>query len=81
METEKRLTERIMKITTQILEKHPELSKILDEMSISIPDEKKPEINVRALKDYYSSLEKLLKETTLKKTEAHLSTNTIQPGK
>ncbi len=81
METEKRLTERIMKITTQILEKHPELSKFLDEMSITIPDEKKPKINVQALKDYYSSLEKLLKETTLKKTEADLSANTIQPGK
>lgn len=60
METEKELNEKILKITMTIREKHPELSKYLDEMTETIPDEKHPEITVAAQKAYYESLKAML---------------------
>ena len=62
METEKELNAKILAITMQIQEKHPELSKFLDEMPVTIPDENRPEINIKILKKYYNSLSNLLKE-------------------
>ena len=60
METEKDLNAKILATTMQIQEKHPELSKLLDEMPITIPDESKPEINEENLEEYYTSLKNLL---------------------
>ncbi|NEW84496.1 MAG: hypothetical protein GZ094_19315 [Mariniphaga sp.] len=62
MQTEKELNAKIMAITTQIKEKHPELSKQLDEMPITIPDESNPEINIKILKEYLDSLNNILKK-------------------
>ena len=56
METEKELNNKILKITMLIKDKHPELSKYLEEMAVTIPDEKKPDITLRNLKTYYDSL-------------------------
>jgi hypothetical protein len=64
METEKELNARILALTMQIQEKHPELSKFLEEMPVTIPDENNPEINTKILKDYYESLNNLLKKST-----------------
>jgi hypothetical protein len=64
METEKELNARILALTMQIQEKHPELSKFLEEMPVTIPDVSNPEINVKILKDYYESLNNLLKKST-----------------
>ncbi|MEO8147728.1 MAG: hypothetical protein ABI723_08840, partial [Bacteroidia bacterium] len=60
METEKEINTRIMAITMQIQEKHAELSKFLDEMPVTIPNENHPRINIEILKDYYESLKNIL---------------------
>jgi hypothetical protein len=67
METEKELNAKILAITMQIREKHPELSKFLEEMPVTIPDESKPEINNKVLKEYYESLQNILKKSELSK--------------
>ena len=62
METEKELNKKIMTITMLIQEQHPELSKYLDEMPITIPNENNPEIKVKNLEEYYLSLTILLEK-------------------
>ena len=61
-ETVNELNEKIMAVTMQIQEKHPELSKFLDEMPVTIPNENKPQINSKVLQDYYESLKNILNE-------------------
>jgi len=63
METEKELNRKILELTMQIQEKHPELSKFLEEMPVTIPNKEKPEINIKNLKEYYDSLNNLLKKS------------------
>ncbi|MDZ4668816.1 MAG: hypothetical protein SGJ00_13190 [bacterium] len=62
METEKGLNAKILAKTNEIMEKHPELSDFLNEMPITIPNENNPEINIKNLKDYYDSLNQILKK-------------------
>ena len=64
MQTEKEWNAKILAITMLIQEKHPELSKYLAEMPVTIPDENHPEVNIKALKDYYDSLDSLIKRYT-----------------
>ena len=64
METKREWNEKILAITMLIHEKRPELSKYLAEMPITIPDESKPVINIKVLKDYYDSLDNLLTKST-----------------
>ena len=52
---------KILAITKQISEQHPELLAFLNEMPVTIPDETNPEITDKILRDYYDSLEKILK--------------------
>ena len=59
MQTEE-LNSKIMQITSTIQEEYPELLKYLDEMPVTIPNEKDPEINNKNLKAYYNSLTALL---------------------
>ncbi len=59
MQTEE-LNSKIMQITSTIQEEYPELLKYLDEMPVTIPNEKDPEINNKNLKAYYDSLTSLL---------------------
>ena len=61
MKTERELNAEILKITLTIQSRFPELSKYIAEMPVTIPDEKHPKIDAAALKDYYSSLDVLLK--------------------
>ena len=61
-ETVNELNEKIMAVTMQIQETHPELSKFLDEMPVTIPNENKPQINSKVLQDYYESLKNILNE-------------------
>ena len=68
METEKELNSKILAITMQIHKDYPELSKYLNEMPVTIPDEKRPEMNNKVLKDYYESLNNMLKKYTLEQT-------------
>lgn len=61
MKTEAQLNADILKITLMIREEFPELSKYISEMPITIPDVESPEINVKILRDYYESLEAIMK--------------------
>ncbi len=72
METEKELNAKILAVTTQIRQQHPELLPFLNEMAVTIPDESNPEITVKILKDYLNSL-----NTLLKKTPDHPASNKI----
>lgn len=62
MKTEKELNTAILDITMKIKEQFPELSKYITEMPVTIPNMENPEINRKALQDYYNSLEILLKD-------------------
>jgi hypothetical protein len=75
MEKEEELNKKIMAITIKILEKHNELSKFLDEMPITIPNENKPEINNKVLQEYYDSLLNVLNGYMLAHTAIVSSTN------
>jgi hypothetical protein len=65
METENELNAKILKITMTIKDKHPELSKYIEEMNATIPDEKNPEITLKNLNTYYDSLNALLSKYIL----------------
>jgi len=54
------LNSKILKITMTIKDDYPELSKYLDEMPVTIPSEKDPEVTLNLLKGYYESLHSLL---------------------
>ena len=62
MKTEKQLNAKILEMTMKIQERFPELSKYIAEMPITIPNAISPEINIRALQEYYDSLAILLKD-------------------
>jgi len=54
------LNAKILKITLIIMDQHLELYKYIEEMPVTIPDEKEPEITLKNLKAYYDSLNSLL---------------------
>jgi len=54
------LNSKILKITMTIKDNYPELSKYLDEMPITIPSEKDPEVTLNLLKEYYETLHSIL---------------------
>lgn len=64
-EAEKDLNSKILEITLKIKDQYPELSKYIEEMPVTIPDEKKPEITQENLKAYYHSLNALLSKYLL----------------
>lgn len=65
MTTETQLNEEIIELTMQIREKYPELSKFLNEMPITIPNESSPKINIKILEEYYESVNNMLKKYEL----------------
>ncbi|MFV8326484.1 hypothetical protein [Flavobacterium sp. ZS1P14] len=62
METEKELNDAIQKMTLKIRNEYPELLKYLVEMPVTIPDSNHPGIDIKILKDYYESLDSILKK-------------------
>lgn len=64
-EAEKDLNSKILEITLKIKDQYPELSKYIEEMPVTIPDEKKPEITLKNLKAYYDSLNDVLSKYLL----------------
>ena len=54
------LNSKILKITMTIMDQYPELSKYIEEMPVTIPNEKNPEISLDNLKTYYESLSLML---------------------
>lgn len=57
---EKDLNAKILEVTMKIRDHYPELSKYLDEMPVTVPSEKDPEITLNHLQTYYESLNSLL---------------------
>ena len=70
MKTEKELNSDILKITMTIQERFPELSKYISEMPETVPDTAAPEVTIKKLKDYYDSLDALLKKYSISHTIA-----------
>ncbi len=64
MKTEKELNDDIIKITTTIKEKFPELSKYIIEMPFKSSEIVSLEMTIKKLKEYYDSLDALLKNYT-----------------
>ncbi|MGP8215247.1 MAG: response regulator [Bacteroidia bacterium] len=62
---EKEFNSKILKTTMMIMEKYPELSKYIEEMDETIPDEKDPQVTLKNLKSYYDSLDSMLKKYIL----------------
>jgi len=62
---EKELNAKILEVTMKIKDHYPELSKYLDEIPITIPSEKDPEITLNHLKEYYESLSSILNKYKL----------------
>lgn len=56
------INKNILETIMDINKSYPELSKYIDEMPITIPDETAPEINATVLEDYEESLNSLLKK-------------------
>jgi len=54
------LNSKILKITMTIMDQYPELSKYIEEMPVTIPNEKNPDITLNNLKAYYESLSLML---------------------
>jgi len=74
METELDLNLKILNITMWIKDKYPELSKYIEEMPITIPNEKHPIIDMENLQSYYDSLSAILNNYLLehpKKQQLH----------
>jgi len=63
---EKDLNSNIIKMTMIIKEQYPELLKYLDEMPVTIPAEKNPEITLKNLNAYYEALKSILGKYKLK---------------
>ena len=61
MKTEKELNGDILEMTMNIENKYPELSKYLEEMPFEVSDTVSSEVNTKNLKDYYDSLDALIK--------------------
>ena len=61
MKTIHQLNDDIQKITTRIATEYPELTKFIVEMPVKNNEEIEEEITIQDLKNYYSSLESLLK--------------------
>jgi len=57
---ERDLNLKIMQITTEIRDHFPELTKFLEEMPVTVPDEKDMDITLKSLKSYYDSLNSVL---------------------
>ena len=62
MQMENELNAKILKITMVIESNYPELLAYLSEMPIIIPGVPSPEMNKKALFEYYNSLESILTE-------------------
>lgn len=60
MKSTTELTREIIKITSFIQEKYPELYEYLGEMPITIPNDQNPIINSQSLNAYYESLVAML---------------------
>lgn len=69
LEVEKDLNSKILTITMNIRDNYPELSKYIEEMPVTIPDEQNPDITLKNLSSYYDSLNSLLNKYILEQSQ------------
>jgi hypothetical protein len=62
MKNEAQLNAEILKITLLMQKEYPELTKYISEMPVTIPNVESPEINNKILKEYYDSVEAIMKK-------------------
>lgn len=60
METEKELNDKILKITLDIKNNYPELSKYLEELPVTIPNKTSSTVTLKKLEAYHESLNSLV---------------------
>jgi hypothetical protein len=77
-ETEKELNAKILTVTMTIKDKYPELSKYLEEVPETIPDETNPDITLKNLKTYYDSLNSILNNYILEHPIKNIKRNMIK---
>ena len=70
MLTEKEISEAISRLTLEIREKYPEMSKYIGEMPITNPDKEHPDITAKVLMDYYNDLLAIMKRYATKHDHA-----------
>lgn len=68
-ESVKDLNSKILHVTMKIKGQYPELSKYVEEMTVTIPDEKHPDITLKNLNEYYDSLDAMLNKYLLEHPE------------
>jgi hypothetical protein len=56
------LNDKILQITTEINDHHPELLPYLDEMPITIPSDDDPDMSIQQMQSHYDSLVSVLTE-------------------
>jgi hypothetical protein len=56
METIHEWNEKIILLIEELKQCHPELIGFLDEMKITLPDNRDPQINITILKEYFNEL-------------------------
>jgi hypothetical protein len=66
------LNSKILAITLKINTEYPELSKYLNEMPITIPYVKNPDVNYFALEEYYNSLKNIVKMYNLNQKQKEM---------
>lgn len=54
------LNNKIVELTTRIREDYPELSNLINEIPITVPTEKNPDVTLKNLQSYYDSLNEIL---------------------
>lgn len=59
-ETQEDWTRKILELTATISKHYPELTKYIEEMTITIPNDKHPEISMASLRSYYDSINTML---------------------
>ena len=64
-DTEKDVNAKILQVTLMIRQQFPELSKFLDEMPVTVPNEEHPHVKLHDLKKYYDSLQAILSKYKL----------------
>ncbi len=62
MKTEEELNQDILRITMEITNKFPELSKYISEMPTTISYNRVPGVSIKNLQDYYNSLQEVVKK-------------------
>jgi hypothetical protein len=69
METKRELTEKILKLTILIQEKHPELAKYLAEVQETLPILEDHEVTAESLSMYYDTMVNLLADYLIEHPE------------